>query len=87
MKTIVSFGLLILVTSTALGGMISDASAQSDSPLKIAKRTQEQIYNQISSDLSDEIKRLFTEGTQKINSIEKALENDDISYAKEHFLL
>ena len=86
MKTIVSFGLLILVTSIALGGMTSDASAQSDSPLlKIAKRTQEQIYNQISSDSSDEIKRLFTEGTQKINSIE-ALENDDISYAKEHFL-
>lgn len=87
MKTIVSFGLLILVTSIALGGMTSDASAQSDSPLlKIAKRTQEQIYNQISSDSSDEIKRLFTEVTQKINSIEEALENDDISYAKEHFL-
>ena len=87
MKIIVSFSLLILVTSISLVGMVSDVSAQSDSPLlKIAKRTQEQIYNQISSDSSDEIKRLFAEGTQKINSMEEVLESDDISSAKEHFL-
>ncbi len=79
MKNIVSFGLLILVASMALGGMTSNVSAQDDNNptvskeptrdvpkddnnptvskepirddpkilLKIAKRTQEQIHNQI----------------------------------------
>ena len=87
MKTIVLSGLLILVTSITLGGMTNDVLAQSDSPLlKIAKRSQEQIHNQISTDSPEEIKKLFAEGTQKINSMEEALRNDDVSSAKEYFL-
>ena len=88
MKNITSFGLLILVASMALGGMTSNASAQDDSTvlLKIAKRTQEQIHNQISTDSSDKVKRLFEEGTQKVNALERALENDDAGFAKENFL-
>jgi len=88
MKTIATVGLLILVASMALGGMTSNVSADDDPAilLKIAKRAQEQIHNQISDDSSDKVKRLFEEGTQKVNALEKALESDDISYAKEHFL-
>ena len=74
MKNIASLGLLILVASMALGGMTSNVSAQDDSSvlLKIAKRAQEQIHNQISSDSSDKVKRLFEEGTQKVNALEKS---------------
>ena len=88
MKTIATFGLLILVASMALGGMTSNVSAVDDPAvwLKIAKRAQEQIHNQISNDSSDKVKRLFEEGTQKVNALEKALRSDDIEAAKKHFL-
>ncbi len=88
MKTIATFGLLILVASMALGGMTSNVSAQDDPAilLKIAKRAQEQIHNQISTDSSDKVKRLFEEGTQKVNALEEALRSDDISSAKKYFL-
>jgi len=88
MKNIATFGLLILVSSMVLGGMTSNVSAQ-DEPgilLKIAKRAQEQIHNQISPDSSDKVKRLFEDGIQKVNSLEEALRSDDISSAKEYFL-
>lgn len=88
MKNIASFGLLILVASMALGGMTSNVSAQDDSSvlLKIAKRAQEQIHNQISADSSDQVKRLFEEGTQKVNALERALRSDDAGSVKENFL-
>jgi len=101
MKTLATFGLLILVASMALGGMTSNVSAQDDnSPtvsteptrndpkilLKIAKRAQEQLHNQISTDSSDKVKRLFEEGTQQVNALEKALRSDDAGSAKKYFL-
>ncbi len=88
MKNITSFGLLILVASMALGGMTSNVSAQDDttSLLKIAKRAQEQIHNQISADSSDKVKRLFEEGTQEVNALEIALRSDNTGSAEEHFL-
>ena len=88
MKTITTFALLILVASMALGGMTSNVSAAEDSTilLKIAKRAQEQINNQVSNDSSDKVKTLFKEGSQHVDALEKALRSDDISSAKEHFL-
>ncbi len=88
MKNIATFGLFILVASMALGGMTSNVSAQEDSPvlLKIAKRAQEQIHNQISADSSDKVKRLFEEGTKKVNALERALASDDAGSAKKYFL-
>ncbi len=88
MKTITTFTLLILVASIALGGITNNASAAEDPAvlLKIAKRAQEQINNQISNDSSDKVKRLFEEGTQQVDVLEKALRNDDVSSAKEYFL-
>ena len=88
MRTVVTFGLLILVASMALGGMTSNVSAQDDPAilLNIAKRAQEQIHNQIFSDSSDKVKRLFEDGTQRVDALEKALGSDDIVSAKEHFL-
>ena len=87
MKTLATFALLILVVSMVFGGMISNVSAQ-DVPaiLNIAKRAQEQIRNQISDDSPDKVKKLFEEGTQKVNALEKALANDDLDSAKEYFL-
>ena len=89
MRTIATFGLLILVASITLGGMTSNVSAQDNSPehlLKIANRAQEQIQNQISSDSSDKVKRLFEQGVQKVDALEKALRSDDIDSAKENVL-
>jgi hypothetical protein len=87
MKSVVSFALLILVVSMAFGGITNSAYAADDPAiLKIAKRAQEQISNQILDDSSDKIKRLFEEGTQQVESLEKSLQNDDVSAAKEHFL-
>ncbi|QLH02113.1 hypothetical protein C5F47_00175 [Nitrosopumilus cobalaminigenes] len=88
MKSITTFALLILVASMALGGMTSNVSAAEDPAilLKIAKRAQEQINNQISVDSSDKVKRLFEEGTQQVDALEKSLRSDDVSSAKEHFL-
>ena len=87
MKSVTSFALLILVVSMAFGGITNNAYAADDSAiLKIAKRAQEQISNQISVDSSDKIKRLFEEGTQQVESLEKSLRSDDASAAKEHFL-
>jgi hypothetical protein len=87
MKSIATFALLILVASMALGGMTGSAFAADDPAiLKIAKRAQEQISNQISDHSSDKIKRLFEEGTQQVRFLEKSLQNDDVNSAKEHFL-
>jgi hypothetical protein len=87
MKSIVSFALLILVASMAFGGITNSAYAADDPAiLKIAKRAQEQISNQISDDSSDKVKRLFEEGTQQVEFLEKSLRSDDVSAAKEHFL-
>ncbi len=87
MKSVTSFALLILVASMAFGGITNSVYAADDSAiLKIAKRAQEQISNQISDDSSDKIKRLFEKGTQQVESLEKSLHSDDTSAAKEHFL-
>jgi len=88
MKTIGTFALLILVTSMAFGGMTNNVFAAEDPAfyLKIAKRAQEQIQNQISTDSSDKVKRLFQEGTQQVNALEESLRSGDISSAKENFL-
>ena len=87
MKFVISFALLILVASMAFGGITNNAYAADDPViLKIVQRAQEQISNQISDDSSDKIKRLFEEGTQQVQSLEKSLQSDDASAAKEHFL-
>ena len=87
MKTIVVFSLLLLISGMSFG-LITEAFAQDDPNilLKIIKRTQEQIQNQIPNDSSDKIKNLFNNGTHEINSLEKALQNNDVESAKEHFL-
>lgn len=88
MKSIVTFSLLILIASMVLGGMTNTVSAQDDPTilLKLAKRAQNQIQNQISSDSPDKIKRLFDEGIDQVNALEKAIRNNDVDSAKKHFL-
>ena len=88
MKKILSFVLLILVSSMILGGMTNPAQAQTDPYilLKIAKHAQKQLENQINQDSSDKIKQLFKDGAQQIRALEESLKNNEIDLAKQHFL-
>ena len=88
MKTIATFGLFILVASMVFGGATSNIYAQDDSTilLKLAKRAQNQIQNQVSPESPDEIKRLFEKGIQNVTLLEKAIANNDVDSAKKHFL-
>ena len=87
MKIIVTLSLLLLVCSMSFG-IINEAYAQDDPSflLKIVKRTQEQIQNQLSHDSSEKIKNLLDIGNSQINSLEESLQNNDIESAKGHFL-
>ncbi len=88
MKSIAIFGFLILTASLVLGSMTNTVFAQEDPSIlvTIAKRAQEQIQNQISNDSSEEIKKLFEEGTKEVEALEESLSNNDLTSAKAHFL-
>ena len=89
MRTITSFGLLALVVSMVFSGIPISVEAQADPNilLKIASQAQKQIETQISNQqVSDEVQKLFEEGSAKVDSLKDSLENDDISSARNHFL-
>lgn len=88
MKSIALYGVLILTASLVLGGMINSAFATENPSIlvKIAKRAQDQIQNQISNDTSEEIKKLFESGKRGVIAIEDSLSVNDMTSAKEHFL-
>lgn len=88
MKKIISFVLLILVSSMILGSMTNTAQAQTDPSilLKIAKHAQKQLESQIKQDSSDKIKQLFKDGAQQIKALEKSLGNNETDLAQQHFL-
>ena len=88
MKSIAIFGFSILTAILILGGTTDSVFAQ-DNPsilLKIAKRAQDQIQNQIADNTSEEIKNLFQEGKNGVESLENSLSNNDLTSAKEQFL-
>lgn len=88
MNKIMSFGLLVLVSSMILGGVTNSAFAQTDPTILItlANRAQTQIERQISDSSSEEIKQLFRNGIAEVKALEESLEQDDIETAKKHFL-
>ena len=87
MKSILTFSLLILV-ATMITGIPGSISAQEDLEIlvKIAKRAQEQINNQISPDSSEKMIELFDKGTKYVNALDESVINNDSSSAKENFL-
>ena len=88
MKSISIFLFLILTSTLIFGSSIDTIYAQ-DNPsilIKIAKRAQDQIQNQITSQTSLDIKNLFEEGKNEFLALENSLSNDDLTSAKEHFL-
>jgi len=88
MKSISIFMLLILTASLVLGSTTNTIYAQDNPSIltKIAKRAQDQIQNQITSQTSLNIKNLFEEGKTKFMALEDSLSNNDLTSAKEHFL-
>jgi len=88
MNKIMTFGLLLLVSSMILGGVTSSAFAQTDPTILItlANRAQTQIERQISDSSSEEIKQLFRNGIAEVKALEESLEQEDIETAKKHFL-
>jgi hypothetical protein len=88
MKSLATFGILILTISLVLGGSTTMVFAQDNPPilLKIATTAQDKIQSQISNNSSEEIKKLFEEGKQGVVNLEIALSNDDLETAKTEFL-
>lgn len=89
MNKITTFALLFLVASMTIGGITNSAFAQTDPTilLTLAKRAESQIHNQISEDSSEKAKQLFRQGQEEVRALEKALAEEDIQSAKEHFLM
>lgn len=88
MKSVLVYAMVILTASLVFSGMTSNVFAQ-DEPdilLKIAKRAQDQIQNQISDESSEDIKLLFEKGKKEVDSLTYSLVNDDLNSAKQHFL-
>ena len=88
MKSISIFLFLILTSTLIFGSSINTIYAQ-DNPsilIKIAKRAQDQIQNQITTQTPLEIKNLFEEGKNEYSALEDSLSKDDLTSAKEHFL-
>ena len=88
MKLIKILGLFILVASLLTGGLTTQSFAQEDPEIlvKIAKRAQEQIQKQITSDSPIQIQNLFQEGKNKVASLEVSLSTNNYTNAKEDFL-
>ena len=82
--------LIVLVLSSALVSVnITNTAYAQDDPsilIKIAKRAQDQIQNQITEKTSQEIKNLFEDGKKEFEALEVSLSNNDLASAKEHFL-
>jgi len=88
MKSMFLFLFLILTSTLIFGSSINTIYAQ-DNPsilIKIAKRAQDQIQNQITDQTPVETKNLFEEGKKEFFALEDSLSNDDLTSAKEHFL-
>ncbi len=87
MKKIALFALSVLVAIIILGGMTASAAAEDDSGilLKIAKKAQDQIKNHISDDSSDQIKKLFQEGSNHVDALSTALSKNDSESSKKNF--
>ena len=90
MKIVTTFVLLVLVTSLMFGGLTSSAQAQIDPYilLKIASKAKLQVESQLSKmdSVSSTANQLFRQASSEVRLIEEALENDDISSARLHFL-
>lgn len=87
MKKIALSGLLVLIGIMMLGGMATPAAAEDDSGilLKIAKKAQDQIKSNIFDDSSDQIKKLFQEGSNHVDALSTALSKNDSESSKKNF--
>ena len=88
MKTLASLVLFALVSSLIFGGITSSTYAQEDPTvlLKIAKKAQDQIKQNISSNSSEKIQQLYKEGSSQVDALNQAITNSDTESAKNHFL-
>ena len=88
MNKIVTFGLLLLVSSMMLGSVTSSAFAQTDPTILItlANRAQTQIERQLSDSSPEQIIELYQTGVNEVNALKESLKEDDIETAKKHFL-
>ena len=88
-KKVTSIALLVLVTSMIIGSIPNYvyADSQSDSLIRIATQARDQLRIQLSKvDTSQEIKEKFGLGSTEIESLIKALKDENIPAAREHFL-
>lgn len=78
----------MLVVSMVFSGIPISIEAQKDPNilLKLALQAQKEVKQQISSNSSDEVKRLFEQASRQVILLEQSLKKDEISSAKQHFL-
>ena len=88
-KTVTSLALLTLVCSMIFGTIPNHvyADSQSESLIRIASQARDQLKIQLSKiDASQEIKEKFELGSTEIESLIKAVKDENVSAAREHFL-
>jgi outer membrane murein-binding lipoprotein Lpp len=88
-KKVTSIVLLVLVASMIIGSIPNHvyADSQSDSLIRIATQARDQLRIHLSKvDTSQEIKEKFELGSTEIESLIKALKDENIPAAREHFL-
>ena len=88
-KTATSIALLTLVCSMIFGTIPNHvyADSQSESLIRIASQARDQLKIQLSKiDASQEIKEKFELGSTEIESLIKAVKDENVSAAREHFL-
>lgn len=88
MKKVISACLLMLVASMIFSGIPISVEAQKDPSilLKLALQAQREVKQQITSNSSDEVKRLFEQASKQVILLEQSLKKDELSSAKQHFL-
>jgi len=88
-KKVTSIALLVLVASMIMGSIPNYvyADSQSNSLIRIATQARDQLRIQLLKvDTSQEIKEKFELGSTEIESLIKALKDENIPAAREHFL-
>lgn len=91
MKTMAYLSVLLFASIMILGPTLGQAEARTeyDSILRIATQAHEEIKVQLSrsDSVRADVEEMFREGTDELDALKEAIQNEDPESAKRHFLL